>query len=686
MRNPEQSRYEAVRDSAGPKNAKRTEKSEKIAPEHIGDQPFFEDKTDSCVYLGVEVKKGDGGQHVPPKEAFAEYFYTEDDLKLMRDIATSFRLSQPLLVEGGTGIGKTSAVKRMCADLNLNYCLVSFSENTELMDVIGHKDIAVEDGKETVKWYDGKLIEAIRHGGVAFLDEYNFQGGKVGGRINPIIDSILNGDHSVVLPENDNEKIKVHPNFRLVAAQNPPGAEEGEEFTGRDVLSAEKFGRWTFHKLPLKMSPEMELSRALGMIGVVEKPSVPEFEYRFAGEGVPFSEMKDIPGMKHWLEKYVEIKNTVEAKVRDRSMGRQAQKLYFNPRLLNKMMRYVSVFYRGDINAVWDDAFEYFIIKMFKSEEDKNKVCETVKMSYFVQPAGQSKRRGVDSLPADKGPEESMAESAEQSEFDKVAFALRARMGKMKKEVAGGSAEILTARTPEGKEISVDLDSALGDSKSFFLRSGLSEFAKSLPESVDLSETALARCKEALEQGFDRVVFMPDLETINKVGITNLKAKLADTPLPDGTFSDEGDNYKNESYLEDPIAKKHFLTVSAEAKRAKGYLLFYSSESVPEETKNMTFPQAEKYLQEKNLDGFTLPDYYIIQRMEAEKNKNHSFDAISGDSKTSNFTRLVDSRAPGGCVRAGWNPFYRQVNVYWNFAEGQNPDLGARPAIVVPLL
>jgi hypothetical protein len=254
--------------------------------------------------------------------------------------------------------------------------------------------------------------------------------------------------------------------------------------------------------------------------------------------------------------------------------------------------------------------------------------------------------------------------------------------------------DLLTARTPEGKEISVDLDSALGDSKSFFLRSGLSEFAKSLPESVDLSETALARCKEALEQGFDRVVFMPDLETINKVGITNLKAKLADTPLPDGTFSDEGDNYKNESYLEDPIAKKHFLTVSAEAKRAKGYLLFYSSESVPEETKNMTFPQAKKYLQEKGLNGLTLPEYYILQRVEAEQRKNHSFDTWDNVSSKSNLTWLVDSRAPegvdsrapGGCVRASWNPGSRQVIVSWNNAELRNPFLGARPAIVVPLL
>ncbi len=368
--------------------------------------PYIVETEKTVSYLGVEVAKGQGGPLVPDRQESANYFYTEADYILRREIATSLVLNKPLLFEGGTGIGKTSAVSSMCAELNMNFCKVSFGRDMAVEDVIGSKTIVTDEaGKESVRWYDGNLMVAVRHGGVALLDEYNFQGSKIGSRVNPIIDAILNGRKEVSLPENDNERVLVHPDFRLVAAQNPPGTEEGQEFIGREVLSAETFGRWTFHKLPLDMDREMRLKRMAGMIGEKVDISLPAQELRFLGEGIPLRELKNIPGMSHWVKMSIEILDQLKAKSigSKRAMAKgQRQNIYFNPRLEQGLLNYVSRFYRGDVNEVWNHAFEHLVTGMYKSEADKQKVREVLNQSAFVPPAPESKRKPLKGKSAKK--------------------------------------------------------------------------------------------------------------------------------------------------------------------------------------------------------------------------------------------------------------------------------------------
>ena len=400
MKNIE-SQFSALTPEAGGEKSKRkppeTPKPEKIA---IGKPPYVIEKEDSVSYLGVEVPKGEGGPLVPDREEAAKYFYTREDYLLRREMATAIVLNKPMIFEGGTGIGKTSAMAAMCAELNTNYCKVSFGREMAIEDVIGGKTITTdENGNETVKWYDGNLLVAIRHGGIAFLDEYNLQGSKVGSRVNPIIDAILNGRKEISLPENDNEQVKVHPNFRVLAAQNPPGTEEGQEFTGREALSAETFGRWTFHKLPLKMSKEMRNQRLAGMMGEEVDVSVPEEEFRYLGEGVPLKELKDIPGMAHWRREAIDIIDQLETKSSgaSREMARdQRQRLYFNPRLEQGFLNYVSKFYRGDVNEVWKNAFEHLVVGMYKSDTDKEKIRTVLNQASWKPPTVESKRKGLE--------------------------------------------------------------------------------------------------------------------------------------------------------------------------------------------------------------------------------------------------------------------------------------------------
>jgi len=402
-----------------------TERQPIAKKEKPGREPFIVEKDESVSYLGVEVPKGEGGPLVPARQESENYFYTEEDYLLRREMATSIALNKPILFEGGTGIGKTSAVAAMCAELNLNFCKVSFARDMAIEDVIGGKTIVKEGDAEVVKWYDGNLMVAIRHGGIALLDEYNFQGSKVGSRVNPIIDAILNGRKEISVPENDNERVMVHPNFRLVGAQNPPGTEEGQEFTGREQMSAETFGRWTFNKLPLEMSRPMRDKRLAGMMGESVDIQMPPEAFHKLGEGVPFHELKDIPGMTHWRRAALDVLDQLKAKSTgaDREMAKtQRQRLYFNPRLEQGLLNYVSRFYRGDVNQAWSEAFEHLIIGMYKDEDDRQAVRELLKLNAY-EPQVDTKRKPLEAtnppaIPEEQGEQPSaFPESAEGATF-----------------------------------------------------------------------------------------------------------------------------------------------------------------------------------------------------------------------------------------------------------------------------
>jgi len=251
------------------------------------------------------------------------------------------------------------------------------------------------------------------------------------------------------------------------------------------------------------------------------------------------------------------------------------------------------------------------------------------------------------------------------------------------------ASRLITATTPEGKEVSVDTRAILADSISFFETNGMTEFADYLKTAEPtLSAEAAETIKEMIEtHGIDRFIIFPP-ENIQHTAeiIQKLKANLADKELPGLSKADQ----YSDSYLSDKCQNPVFPDTpygkEAKAKRQETYLFGYSSQPVPEDSKNLTYSEAEKYLEEKKLNGFTLSEYYIAQRIEAEQNKNHQFDAYDNDQEKSNLTWLIDSRAPGRCVHARWDPGDRQVRVDWIGADRRLPELGARPAIVVPLL
>lgn len=137
------------------------------------------------------------------------------DNTIISQILTSIDLNIPLLLEGETGVGKTSVVRWLAKETNNAYRRINLNGNTTVDEFKGKLIPDEKTGKW--KWVDGVLIEAMRHGHWLLLDEINAASPDV---LFPL-HSLLDDDGYVVIEEHNGEVVHPHKDFRLFAAMNP---------------------------------------------------------------------------------------------------------------------------------------------------------------------------------------------------------------------------------------------------------------------------------------------------------------------------------------------------------------------------------------------------------------------------------------------------------------------------------
>jgi len=356
----------------------------RFKPEQLNQDapPPILETEDAIRYLGVELKKGQGGEHTPRIERFEDDVVTNYDLELMQRIAVGLSLNQPVLVEGGSGIGKSQTVDRMCAEVNREsyYANCHDYDADTLIGAPTHK----EDTKSGFGWKDGVIIQAARKGGILFLDEYNFMRGDTRGRLHEVLDSILRGKGEISLTENNNETVKVHPDFRIVAAQNPPGGEYGD----REVLDPAQIDRFVYIKEPMKLSSEVRTARLLGRIGKDNKITIPKESYITQGEFLSAEEVANIPGIEDLMKKYVEVSEALEREVENRTIARGASQpvIFGTPRDDKRIFEFIQHFYHGDISKTFQDALRYYYMNKVLDEVDREKIASLIEQVKYVPP------------------------------------------------------------------------------------------------------------------------------------------------------------------------------------------------------------------------------------------------------------------------------------------------------------
>lgn len=335
--------------------------------------PGVEQTADTVSFLGVELQKGSGGDNVPKIIRFKQNVLTEFDLKLMQKIAVALELNQPILIESGSGLGKSETVERMCALLNRE-CYYANCHDFEPDVLMGSKTTR-EDTKSGFGWKDGIVIQAIRNGGVLFLDEYNFMRGETRGRLHEILDAILRGKDEVVLIENDGERVRVHPNFRIVASQNPPGG----EFSDREILDPAQLSRYVYMKEMSDMTRELKTARLMGALRQ-EAANLSEEMYLRNDKSISREDLFLLPKIDLVLTQFIEFEDGLSKLIREGDLGAdQPQPIFLSfQRDANRVIQFLTRFYNGDLEATMKRALGYYYANKFESEVERAKVNELI--------------------------------------------------------------------------------------------------------------------------------------------------------------------------------------------------------------------------------------------------------------------------------------------------------------------
>lgn len=118
----------------------------------------------------------------------------------------------PLILKGPTGCGKTRFIEYMAYALDKPLVTVACNEDMSASDLIGR---FLLDPQGTY-WHDGPLTQAVRYGGICYLDEIVEARQDTTVVIHPLTDARR------ILPlDKKGELLGAHPDFQLVVSYNP---------------------------------------------------------------------------------------------------------------------------------------------------------------------------------------------------------------------------------------------------------------------------------------------------------------------------------------------------------------------------------------------------------------------------------------------------------------------------------
>lgn len=197
---------------AGTKNSRSLLSKDPVAPKSVENYikvgPFY-------------LEKGP----IPPDPA-DEYILTPSVEKKLVDLSRIILTRRfPVLIEGPTSSGKTSAVEYLARQTGHHFVRINNHEHTDIQEYLGSYIPDPASGK--LVFADGLLVRALRYGHWIVLDELNLAPTDVLEALNRLLDD----NRELVIPETQ-EVVRPHSHFMLFATQNPPGL-----YAGRKVLS-----------------------------------------------------------------------------------------------------------------------------------------------------------------------------------------------------------------------------------------------------------------------------------------------------------------------------------------------------------------------------------------------------------------------------------------------------------------
>jgi MoxR-like ATPase len=384
------------------------EHDENFAGDNKQKQELFPGITEdehSVSYLGVRLLKAENtsGPFVPKRETYGDYINEKYSLELQKKIAISFLQGDPMLIEGGTSIGKTTTVKKMCAELGWEVHYVNVKGDVDSDDFMGRYASNIEKKNAydpEFVFNDGKVTSGLRQEEgkikVIILDEYNAAKPNVAIRIHEILDA-LEHDTDVVLSEDASESLPTSKKkTKIIALINPPG----RGFLAREPLDTAQIRRWVYDKEPTDLPDETFSYSTDALFGL---SSGDELQPREAflthpTEGISTEQLAEIPGMSEVLSKYQEFHKAAKKLLKERKLAAdQPQPFTFDDRMEPRRVRdFVARFFTGDVNAVFQEALRYYYVNKLEKPDDRATLNELIATVCYIPPKAPSKRKSLD--------------------------------------------------------------------------------------------------------------------------------------------------------------------------------------------------------------------------------------------------------------------------------------------------
>lgn len=425
-------------------------------PEIIAENTPIAETETGMSYLGValEKSKAGNGQFVPKREQYEDFINDKEvALPMQRDIAVAFLSGEPLLIDGGTSLGKTTTVKKMAAELGWEIHYANLNGATDVEDLMGryipnpHKnkpedpEYIFADGKVTsgLRQEDGKIK-------IVILDEFNASAPNILIRLHEVLDSLERGG-DVILSEDASEAVSVNKErTKIIALMNPPG----KGYFGREPLDPAQLRRWVYKKLPTEL-PEGTFSYSTDALFGAEPASqnvTPDMFLKAREETLTPEQLQEVPGMREVLEKYKEFHKAAKELLKNRKVAEdQPQPFTFDDRMEPRRVRdFVLRFYTGDINDTFQQALRYYYSNKLESEADRKKLGELIRLVEYKPKVAESKRKGTEreEKTAEKAnPEAKRTEAIPETKLEgPVAEQIEAAIEKLGKENVFGPKEI----------------------------------------------------------------------------------------------------------------------------------------------------------------------------------------------------------------------------------------------------
>ncbi len=380
--------------------------SGKLIVEIIPADDSIVENDESISYLGVTLEKAKNteSQFVPKREQYANFINDKEvALPLQRDVAVAFLNGEPILIDGGTSLGKTTTVRKMAAELGWEVHYSNLNGATDVEDLMGRYIPNPHKSKPEDPEYvfaDGKVTSGLRQEEgkvkVIILDEYNASAPNILIRLHEVLDALERGGE-VVLSEDASEAVQVNKSkTKVIALMNPPG----KGYFGREPLDPAQLRRWVYKKMPGEL-PAGTFSHAtdalFGMASETQHAS-PDMFLEAREQALTPEQLQEIPGIQEALEKYKEFHKAAKELLKARKIAEdQPQAFTFDDRMDPRRVRdFVLKFYNGDISETFQQALRYYYANKLESDSDRRKLGELIRLVEYKPKAAESKRKGLE--------------------------------------------------------------------------------------------------------------------------------------------------------------------------------------------------------------------------------------------------------------------------------------------------